>query len=129
LDRTTGPTINVKTAIAHENYDPVTLNNDIGLLILTSPIPKCINSKPIKITEEKDAKPGSTITVSGWGGINSDGKLSTYLKVAKLTVVERSICNALWLAAPPVDGPSPVTNNMICGIDAVNSQCFVSITQ
>jgi trypsin len=120
--------MNVERAIPHENYDPNTLDNDIGILILSSPIPEGKNAKSIKISKEKNLKPGSTVTVSGWGFVTlTPNPLSVlYLKIAHLNVVQRSICRDLWAQYTL---PLAITDNMICAIDATNSACHVSITK
>jgi hypothetical protein len=116
--------MNVERAIAYENYNPQTKDNDIALLTLPSPIPKGKNAKPIKISGEKDPKPGSTVTTSGWGDTFVPfGTLSRYLKIAKLKVVQRSICKDIRALE------SPITDNMICAQDATNSAYLASITQ
>ncbi len=118
----------MKRAIPHQNYDPVTLQNDIAILLLSSAIPEGRNARPIKISKEKDLEPGSTVTVSGWGDVKLTPNEvdAQHLKIAHLTVVRRSICGDLWAKSAP---PTAITNDMICAINAKNSVCFVSITQ
>ena len=125
----TGPTMKVKRIIINKNYNETSLDNNIALLILKSRIKEGINAKPIELTEEKDAKPYSTIINSGWGYTSNDGNDSLYLKVGKEIVVERRMCRDLWAIAPPeAYPPTDITDNMICYKDATNSECFVSIT-
>jgi hypothetical protein len=117
--------MNVERVIPHENFDPIT-DNDIGILILSSPISEGKNAKPIKISKEKNLRPGSTVTVFGWGSTAqpANGVASLYLKIAHFTFVQRSICRDIWTEYPL---PTPVTDNQICAINPTDSDCFASI--
>jgi hypothetical protein len=100
----TGPTINAERVIVHENYNDIKINNDIGLIILPKPIPEGINAKSLKILDEKDPKPCSTLTVSGWGITSTpvqDGHRALYLKIATIKVLERSISTDFWATSSP----------------------------
>jgi trypsin len=123
LKHTTGPTIDVKKAIAHESYNPRTVDNDIAILILSSPFENGTNARAIEILQNSDPHPGSTVTVSGWGVASPppNGDISEILQITNLNVVQRSTCRNIWSGY--------ITRNMICAIDPTRSSCFVSITQ
>ncbi len=122
LKLTTGLPIDVKKAIAHERYDPQVVDNDIAILILSSPFKDGKNARAIEILQNSDPNPGSIVTVSGWGVMSpSNGRPPNNLQIANLNVVQRSTCRNLWSGY--------ITNNMICARDPTRSSCFVSITQ
>jgi hypothetical protein len=123
LKLTTGLPIDVKKAIAHEGFDPRVGDNDIAILILSSPFKNGKNSKAIEILRNGDPNPGSIVTVSGWGltSPSSNGRPPNNLQIANLNVVQRSTCRNLWSGY--------ITRNMICATDLTRSSCFVSITQ
>jgi len=119
LKRSIGPTITVRKAIRHPNYNSNSLNNDIAVLILSSEFIPDKNAKTIEILRSSDPKPGSTVTVSGWGKTASNGNVAEDLQVANLTVVDRSKCGNF--------SPIGITRNMICASDPTKSACNVSI--
>ncbi len=123
LRRSTGPTIDVIRAIPHERYNPLIIDNDIAILILSSRFQNGINARAIRILPRRDPIPGSTVTVSGWGrtSLPRNGNPPENLQIANLNVVQRSICNNTWSGY--------ITSNMICASDSTRSTCFVSIAQ
>jgi hypothetical protein len=66
MRHTTGPTIGVKRAIAHDYYND-NVDNDIAILILSKRIPRHRNSNAIKISLRGDPTHASIITISGLG--------------------------------------------------------------
>lgn len=63
----TGTAYKAKQAIVHSGYDSYRLVNDIGLLILSTPIKFTEYVQPIPLATSDVAPSGSPCTLSGWG--------------------------------------------------------------
>lgn len=63
----TGTAYKAKKAIVHDGFDSYKLINDIGLLILSTPIKFTENIQPIPLATTDVAPSGSPCTLSGWG--------------------------------------------------------------
>ncbi|XP_071970027.1 granzyme A-like [Engystomops pustulosus] len=110
----------VKT-ISHEKCNKVKHINNLQLLQLSGKA-NINNAVNIIRTPEKcdDVKPGSICTVAGWG--RTDNKKlnpSDKLMEAKVTVIDRKVCNSLW------NKTVKITKDMICTRekDAVRGFC------
>jgi len=96
--------IQVAQVYMHESYSSNTLNNDIALLRLTSPLsftdqvqPACLPTSPVV--------EGSTCTISGWGETqdNSDAN-NLPLQALDVPIIPQSVCQNYY----------QLTNNMVC---------------
>lgn len=68
-------------AIAHENFNSLKLNNDIGLLILSTAVEFTALVQPISLAETDVAPAGHSCILSGWGrtSVSSSNKTIFYI--------------------------------------------------
>jgi hypothetical protein len=98
----------VSEVIVHEDYDSITLNNDIALLKLIDPI-NYANAKPIKLISAKDSSDGATDPgvmswVTGYG-ITRVIPLTYPAKLQKvqLPIVTNTQASGVWPNIPETD--------------------------
>lgn len=93
---------------SHPKYSDYTLDNDIAVLTLASPV----KARPINITKSHDTtsyKPGTLATVYGWGRTTSrNNEISQTLRKAELPVNSDATC-ADWEL-----GDQFVKGHMVC---------------
>lgn len=83
----------VARVIAHEGYNPVTIDNDIGLLQLAEPITQ--SSGPvgaINVQMQGEQPPVGPATVIGWGRME-DGNFPIQLMETDIDIVPNATCN------------------------------------
>lgn len=82
----TGTVYTAKRAISHSDFNTIALVNDIGLLILSTPIEYTENIQPIPLATTDVAPAGSPCTLSGWGttSVSIKQKFYTIKAVAAL---------------------------------------------
>ncbi|XP_045025777.1 trypsin-1 [Daphnia magna] len=111
----------VASFIIHEDYRPLTFENDISLLFLDAPLDLSVPSaQPVLLpppTSELDPPAGIIVTVSGWGTTSSGGVISDTLRSVDVPVVDDDTCNRAYggTAANPEVYPS-----MLCAGDISN---------
>ncbi|XP_054837605.1 serine protease 57-like [Eublepharis macularius] len=89
--------LGIQESIAHPNYDPGTVKNDIRMLKLNgSVIFNQFVKRVLLPPPETDLLPGLTCQVTGWGDVSNFGTIPTTLMEANTTVVRREVCNASW---------------------------------
>ncbi|XP_078126426.1 chymotrypsin-like protease CTRL-1 isoform X2 [Sander vitreus] len=95
--------------IINPNYDPKTHDNDISLLLLSSPVDFTDFISPVCLAPAGSTVPdGTTCWVTGWGNIRSDGTTLPFpqtLQEVSVPVVSNTQCNAAY---------ESITSNMIC---------------
>ncbi|XP_066494904.1 trypsin-like [Tiliqua scincoides] len=82
--------------IVHPGYNPSTMNNDIMLIKLLTPV--CINSKvrPLELATHCPI-PGTNCSVSGWGTITSPQiTLPNVLHCANITIFDDNVCGSVY---------------------------------
>lgn len=98
LNRTVATTnteiVDVSRVVIHERYNPKNFDNDVGLLILSTPIPSNHPTlRPINIVTSKP-NPGIVCQTSGWGTIMFGVVMATpVLRAVNITVQPTEICN------------------------------------
>lgn len=111
--------IRTKKIIMHPNYNPRSLDYDIALIKLETPLedfsvyirPVCLPSSDTKFDEQ------SKCYVTGFGRLEQGGELAGMLRMAKIPLVSKETCEAAY-------GAQKLTDRMICagfpkgGIDA-----------
>jgi secreted trypsin-like serine protease len=108
--------------IRHSSYNDNTLDNDIALVRLSSPvtIPNGANNLPWTKTDTIPLVPanvgslaGVNAWVTGWGRTSESGSTADQLRKVQLPIIENSVCNN----ASHYGGR--ITDNMMCaGYDA-----------
>ncbi|KAL6265047.1 hypothetical protein P5V15_005138 [Pogonomyrmex californicus] len=88
-----GTVYTVKQAIAHKGFNSFALNNDVGLLILSTPIEYTKYVQPIEIATDDVAPPGSKCTLTGWGRTSFGGQVPNNLQEIELNVYDQGKCS------------------------------------
>ena len=102
----TSITVAISQILDHPSYNPSTLDNDISVLKLATPVPldTLPNIKPACLPSAGATFPGSAV-VSGWGTINSGGYLNSWLHEVNITIFEDGNCGSM---------NSQMTDAMMC---------------
>ncbi|XP_077267756.1 chymotrypsin-1-like [Temnothorax americanus] len=87
----------VKQAIPHSNFDFIESSNDIGVLILTTPIEYTQYIQPIPLATSDVAPEGTSCTLSGWGRTSFNGRNPNNLQEIELSVHSQAKCRQAWL--------------------------------
>jgi len=88
----------------HPNYNRLTLNNDVALWQLSSPITN-VDIVPIDSNGDYDSV-GVTSTVVGWGAIREGGPSSNVLREVDVPIISNTVCNQQY--------GGDITDAMIC---------------
>jgi secreted trypsin-like serine protease len=101
-DHTTGNEI--YEMILHEAFNSSTLENDIALIALTTPLKFDDNTKAVTLgTEHLDSN--YRVTVSGWGTTHEEEvELSQVLRFVTMTVISNDICQEYYEGNAIFDG-------------------------
>lgn len=114
-----GQQVGVSRILKHPAYNPATLDNDLALLELASPLtlgPGVAAIAPLRPEQEASlAADGVTATATGWGSIASNGPSSESLLQVQLPLLGSASC-----AARSRYLPGEITANMICAGDLLN---------
>ncbi|XP_030007036.1 transmembrane protease serine 4a isoform X1 [Sphaeramia orbicularis] len=99
----------VDKIIMNGDYNPARNDYDIALIRLYSPITVSVNRKPVCLPPKAlGLAPGSSVTVTGWGYLEENGKISPSLQKANIPIIDRAVCSR-----PTIYGAS-ITQRMIC---------------
>lgn len=93
VDMRNGDFRKVSRVIPHEDYNPVTIDNDIALVQLAEPITQ--SSGPvgaINVQNQGEQPPVGPATVIGWGRME-DGKFPIQLMETDIDIVPNGTCN------------------------------------
>lgn len=118
LQRRSAPDSNVQTRgvrriIRHPSYNPATIENDIALLELATPLTYTPRVQSISI-RSSDAAAGTTSRVSGWGNTAPGSGSADALMKASLPVQSTATCNAAG-TLPLLVRPSMVCAGFVAG--------------
>nr|XP_060641095.1 serine protease 57-like isoform X2 [Anolis sagrei ordinatus] len=87
----------IQESVAHQNYDPVTVRNDIRLLKLNQSVQFNQEVQLVRLPRKNSLLlPGVTCKVGGWGDITNFGTIPSKLMETNVTVIDRGACNASW---------------------------------
>ena len=108
-----GVVVGVSRIIKHHAYEAATMDNDIALLRLSSPLPlsSTINVvAPLSASQESQLAASDTLaTVTGWGATMPGGEGSAHLLQTQVPLLSSIDC-----AAKSAYGSSKLSSNMIC---------------
>ncbi|XP_014615268.1 PREDICTED: chymotrypsin-2-like [Polistes canadensis] len=107
-----GDMYQANVTIAHEEYDPRKVKNDIGLIKLDKDIEFTEKVKPINLPIENYQKTDNYVTLSGWGRTSYPGYSPNELQHIKLRVIDQKKC-----ATMVVITRIPVTDSNICTLN------------
>jgi secreted trypsin-like serine protease len=103
----TGQQLSVSTVIKHPSYDPITEDNDVALLELSTPATLGSFVDTIALASGGALEAGGvTATVSGWGNTSSGGSTSSTLLYALVDTWTNLDCGTPY--------PNTITANMLC---------------
>lgn len=88
-----GQILQVKRVIDHPQYDVNTIDYDISILELENPVEYTQNIQPIDLIEENvPIKPGTMMTVTGWGLIGEDSEPASNLQKVEVPMLSFQDC-------------------------------------
>jgi len=84
----------VKAVEKHEDFHPVTLHNDVALLVLEKPMEFAPHIRPICLPEQDENMDRRNCVASGWGKdvFGKEGKYQVILKKVEKQLVPRDQC-------------------------------------
>ena len=85
----------VKRIQEHDNFDSITLTNDIAILELTNSVTFTTNIRPIALPLTNGNFVNTEALVIGWGTIKENGSLSCDLLQLKTPIVSNPYCKNL----------------------------------
>ncbi|KAJ2941650.1 hypothetical protein O0L34_g14708 [Tuta absoluta] len=105
--------------INHEYYDrPLSLNNDVSVVILREPAVYSVTVAPIKLASKLYDLPDNTVvTTIGWGSLTSGGDFPNQLQEVDLNVIPQEICVERYHALkqdPGYEAWPNITEAMLC---------------
>ncbi|XP_018403933.1 PREDICTED: chymotrypsin-1-like [Cyphomyrmex costatus] len=96
-----GAVYKAKQAIVHEDFSVIRLVNDIGLLILSTPIEYTKYIQPIPLATTDVAPSGSSCTLSGWGTLKVGGSVPNKLQEIELNIYDHARCKEKQMRLQP----------------------------
>jgi len=106
-----GKRVKVSKVVAHSRYNENTMDHDIALIKLASPV-DAVTIAPAQPGNKQDAPP-AVATVSGWGNMKEVGNnFPAKLQTVDVPMVTRATCDSA--IAGLVGQSGVITSNMIC---------------
>ncbi|XP_038660370.1 transmembrane protease serine 9-like isoform X3 [Scyliorhinus canicula] len=98
---------NIKTIIRHPRYHSMTLDFDIAVLELSSPLNFTDYIRPVCLPSRNQVFPvGKSCSITGWGSLYFRGQWPTILQKANVDIIADTICNVSYHNA--------ITHRMLC---------------
>ncbi|XP_068231253.1 transmembrane protease serine 9-like [Palaemon carinicauda] len=98
--------IGVSARAYHGQYDESTLDNDVGILLLSAPATLNERVKPVCLPRPANDYSGYEAVTSGWGTLGEGGSQPNILNEVDVPIVTNEACNGYY------DGE--ITSNMMC---------------
>ncbi|KAM3967152.1 trypsin 5G1 [Aphomia sociella] len=104
-----GQSYDVSTILVHEEYSPVTLENDIAVVVTDVTITFSENVNSVTIAPLNFQLPENTkAVVSGFGTTSYEGTASSVLLAAKVNIISQQTCARAYLRI------ATITTGMVC---------------
>lgn len=110
-------------AVKHESYDSNTMENDFAILHLKDPVvigPRAVPACLPTPSMEGNFLAGRTMTVSGWGTLESGGLQPTVLHSVNVPGITHAECSNAY------EGWEEILSSMLCAADVINNNKFDS---
>lgn len=114
----------IRRAIIHENYNRTTTDNDIAILVLSSPILYTCRTSPVALPGHgQEVGVNQTVIVSGWGTQQPGApNLPEILHSVAVDIVDQEACRLAY-ARNETTETERITDNMLCaGIENVGGK-------
>ncbi|XP_068231252.1 transmembrane protease serine 9-like [Palaemon carinicauda] len=98
--------IGVGASAYHGQYDDSTLDNDLGILLLSAPATLSDRVKPVCFPTPGNDYSGYEAVTSGWGTLSEGGSQPNILNEVDVPIVTNEACNRYYYGE--------VTSNMMC---------------
>ncbi|XP_008316134.1 suppressor of tumorigenicity 14 protein homolog [Cynoglossus semilaevis] len=86
----------IKRIIAHQDYNPLTYDNDIALMELSQEVVLNQNIWPICLpSSTHDFPAGQEAWITGWGATREGGNTATVLQKAEVRIINSTVCKRL----------------------------------
>lgn len=121
INVSTGQVVNVQFSYTHPNYNNITMENDVAVMILKEDIIFSDTARPIPLATQEPIK-NTLLFVTGWGVLSQGGQTATILQGAYLMAVTRDSCKEAYYYTP-----YKITEDMICASIGGSDACQVSI--
>ncbi|KAK6636065.1 hypothetical protein RUM43_009717 [Polyplax serrata] len=112
-----GQSITVRNYSIHQKFSRVTVDYDVGVITLKTPLNFTSLIQPLKLAE-KEPKHGQEVRVSGWGYVKEIGPTSRKLQSVTVKLVGRETCENNYR------GRFQVTDRMICASAEDKDACY-----
>ncbi|XP_023312709.1 mannan-binding lectin serine protease 2-like, partial [Anoplophora glabripennis] len=102
-----GQVIDARRLIIHASYNSRTIDFDIALVQLASPITIAVARAITMAAQGGAPAAGLTATITGWGALSENGPSATTLQVVQVPIISQANCRAAY-------GQSAITDRMFC---------------
>ncbi|XP_068961150.1 transmembrane protease serine 11G-like [Petaurus breviceps papuanus] len=100
---------NVQSIIIHENYASHKHEDDIAVVLLSTPVTFSDDVRTVCLPEATfEALPQSNVVVTGWGASKENGPIPNKLREAKVEIISNDVCNRIDVYG------GAVSSGMIC---------------
>ncbi|XP_043828200.1 transmembrane protease serine 11G-like [Dromiciops gliroides] len=100
---------NIQSIIIHENYASHKHEDDIAVVLLSTPVTFSENVRTACLPEATfEALPHSNVVVTGWGAFKASGQIPNKLREAKVEIISNDVCNRIDVYG------GAVSSGMIC---------------
>nr|XP_025039818.1 mast cell protease 1A isoform X1 [Pelodiscus sinensis] len=100
----------------HPKFNAETMENDLMLLRLSSPVPEDATTKPVRLPErDREIPLTASCSTAGWGRTGQNRESSNSLQEVNVTLVSRDKCN--------VGRKWRITENMVCAGNMHHNAC------
>lgn len=111
-----GTLAQVSSKIVHPSYDSSTVDYDVAVLTLSSPLTFSTTiAAATLVASGSEPATGASTTVIGWGLTSEDGSVSSTLRQVTVPVVARATCNS--------DYSGGITARMFCAAASGKDSC------